>query len=238
MNDPASLSPDARQTLQEITLNYPYFQTARLLNLIHLKLNRDYRFEQELRKVAAFSADRSRVRELLLKIEADRDTLSGRTGKDNVDAARVEDPEKEHHLKKIEEQIRESLKEIELKRSRLMELMEEKKSIVGAEALQDEASDESRELPYRPLPKDTLLEQFIREKDSTGQNRTGFFNPEESARKSIEENEDILSETLARLVAAQGKKDKAIKIYQKLMLKYPQKSSYFAAQIEKLRKEP
>ena len=238
MNDPASLSPDARQTLQEITLNYPYFQTARLLNLIHLKLNRDYRFEQELRKVAAFSADRSRVRELLLKIEADRDTLSGQTRKDNVETARVEDPEKEHHLKKIEEQIRESLKEIELKRSRLMELMEEKKSIVGAGALQDDTSEEGKELPYRPLPKDTLLEQFIREKDSTGQNRTGFFNPEESARKSIEENEDILSETLARLVAAQGKKDKAIKIYQKLMLKYPQKSSYFAAQIEKLRKEP
>jgi len=39
------------------------------------------------------------------------------------------------------------------------------------------------------------------------------------------------------LIAAQGKKDKAIKIYQQLMLKNPQKSSYFAAQIEKLKKE-
>lgn len=89
----------------------------------------------------------------------------------------------------------------------------------------------------RPLPKDELLEEFIRQAGNQGFKRASFYNPEDSARRSIEENEGIVSETLARLVAAQGKKDKAIEIYQKLMLKNPQKSGYFAAQIEKLRKE-
>jgi hypothetical protein len=90
---------------------------------------------------------------------------------------------------------------------------------------------------YRALPKDDLLEEFIRERTGQATGQVPFYSPEESARRSIEENDGIISETLARLVAAQGKFDRAIKIYQQLMLKNPQKSSYFAAQIEKLRKE-
>jgi hypothetical protein len=37
---------------------------------------------------------------------------------------------------------------------------------------------------------------------------------------------------------AQGKNSKAVSIYEKLCLKYPEKRVYFAAQIERLKNQP
>lgn len=48
--------------------------------------------------------------------------------------------------------------------------------------------------------------------------------------------QDMATETLAKIMERQGKTDKAIDIYQKLILKYPQKSVYFADCIERLKK--
>lgn len=55
------------------------------------------------------------------------------------------------------------------------------------------------------------------------------------AKTSIKEKEDIVSETLAALLANQGHKDAAIAMYQKLILHNPEKKSIFAAQISKLK---
>lgn len=57
-----------------------------------------------------------------------------------------------------------------------------------------------------------------------------------STLKSGEFGDHIVSETLAEILIRQGKKDKAIEVYKKLIWKFPQKKAYFAAQIEELRK--
>ncbi|MCP4439037.1 MAG: hypothetical protein GY810_08860 [Aureispira sp.] len=54
------------------------------------------------------------------------------------------------------------------------------------------------------------------------------------AKESVTENEEVISETLANLLALQGKKDKAIKMYNALSLKFPEKSRFFAEKIEEL----
>jgi len=48
-------------------------------------------------------------------------------------------------------------------------------------------------------------------------------------------SDNIVSETLVDILLKQGKKDKAIEVLKKLIWKFPQKKSYFAAQIENLK---
>jgi argonaute-like protein implicated in RNA metabolism and viral defense len=84
---------------------------------------------------------------------------------------------------------------------------------------------------------DEIINLFLENKPKIKNNtKQRFFNASENARKSIKENNDIITETLAKVYAKQEHFEKAILAYQKLSLKYPQKSSYFADQIKVIKK--
>jgi hypothetical protein len=50
------------------------------------------------------------------------------------------------------------------------------------------------------------------------------------------EREEAITETYADLIASQGHLEKAKELYERLQLKFPEKSSYFAGKIEELKK--
>ena len=62
-----------------------------------------------------------------------------------------------------------------------------------------------------------------------------FYSPEQNAKESLLENEHLVSETLAKIYALQGSVNKAVRAYEILSLKFPQKSAYFASLIQKLK---
>lgn len=62
-----------------------------------------------------------------------------------------------------------------------------------------------------------------------------FFTADSKAKESLIENEDLVTETLAKIYALQGNISKAVRAYEILSLKFPQKSAYFATLIQNIK---
>jgi hypothetical protein len=95
------------------------------------------------------------------------------------------------------------------------------------------AGDKMESLRMDFLSKEEIIEKFIREEPRISPPRASFFSSSEYAVKSNRDDTGIVSETLARLYLEQGNILKARMVYEKLSLLFPEKSSYFAALIEK-----
>lgn len=81
-----------------------------------------------------------------------------------------------------------------------------------------------------------LIDKFIIANPRIEPKREKSDLPVEDISKSfIEKEGGLVTETLARIYINQGYYSKAIDIYEKLSLKFPEKSSYFATQIEKVK---
>ena len=81
-----------------------------------------------------------------------------------------------------------------------------------------------------------LINQFIENKPRIKMDKEAFYSPSQNAKESVIENPSFITETLAKVYVEQGLFNKAKEAYLKLSLKYPQKSSLFATQIELINK--
>jgi len=81
-----------------------------------------------------------------------------------------------------------------------------------------------------------LIDKFIIANPRIEPSRDKAYVPSEDISKPfVEEAGGLVTETLAKIYVSQGYYSKAMDIYEKLSLKFPEKSSYFAAQIGKVK---
>jgi len=81
---------------------------------------------------------------------------------------------------------------------------------------------------------DKIIEKFIHEEPQIKHPSKVKLDSENKAKKSSEDRDELVTETLAKIYTEQMLYHKAILTYKKLMLKFPEKSLYFAGQIEQL----
>lgn len=82
-----------------------------------------------------------------------------------------------------------------------------------------------------------IIESFIKNEPQIRPPKAEQINTENKAKKSAEDHNDLVSETLAAIYIEQMLYHKAIDTYEKLSLKFPEKSRYFADLIQSLEKK-
>src|SRR5690606_10954439 len=91
-------------------------------------------------------------------------------------------------------------------------------------------------LDIRKKEQNDLIKAFSKKsaKLSTIQENQHAADLADLSKSSTTINDKIISEAFAKLLIKQNKKEQAVDIYKKLMLKFPNKTAYFASLIEKL----
>ena len=132
-------------------------------------------------------------------------------------------------LNKSQEELSREMALLEEKRKSLDEL----KNLIEQRIIELEREKEDIAKEDKVLSKTEIIDKFIAENPQISRPKQEFYNPMTVAQASVVDKENIISETLATIYLNQGYVEKAISVYQKLSLKNPEKSVYFAELIEK-----
>lgn len=212
--------------LKSIIDKYPYFQSARSLYLRALKNKESYKYNNKLKITAAHTTDRSVLFDFIT-------SKSFKSTKKNTEKRSIREAviQKTKLLKtgtvKKELTIGEPLnftKKETFSFNQWLELSS-KNTIV-----RDFSSEKKIE---KNSEKDILINRFIETSPKITRPTKGVS--KEIKVKESQQNNRLMTETLAKVYLEQKKYDSAIQAYKILSLKYPEKSGFFADQIKKIK---
>jgi len=199
--------------LKEIIDDYPFFPVARMLYLRNLRNINSYKFEQELVKHAIFIPDRTSLYRFLHVQTKSNDRFELL-------------PYDESAFQHFFDEITDNFDSTETKYFNYQ--------ITDSFQLDDEQSLKNNK---PEASENDLIEQFIN--GIIAETPLIELSPESGKILSEQSNligEDLITETLANVYLKQGLYNEALLSYEKLSLKFPEKNSYFATQIEKIKK--
>ena len=237
IKNPQSINDNDIEMLSSLVDSYPYFTVAQVLLAVGYDLTEDKKLNKQLRLTAAMSPDRNSLRHLLAESKEKKNTCdlpdefgneSQQTtdnGQQSLDSIVIP----EIDLNKSQEELSKEMDLLEEKRKSLDEL----KYLIEQRIIELEREKEEVNKEEKTLSKTEIIDKFIAENPQISRPKQEFYNPMVVAQTSVVDKENIISETLATIYLNQGYVEKAISVYQKLSLKNPEKSVYFAELIEK-----
>ncbi len=251
VDHPNQISDDDLEKLEDVVQIFPYCSLAYTL-IAKGHFERATMFaSQKLRRAAAYALDRETLKVLLLQgfdTEDDEEVevLSAPTTGDTISEthATKEKPDELDAL--VAESSRVHLSENLLESGPSVSSEERFKLLDSTEEetppMQLGHLNEDEEMVHRfgkRLKKNIqqdIIDTFIK-----SDQRISTFNLNKVAITDRDLSEsstrppEIISENLANILIKQGKVDKAVEMYEKLMLKFPEKKVYFASRIEDLK---
>ncbi len=218
LKSPQNITSENSEYLTAILNEYPYFQAARAIHLKSLKNNESFKYNSALKKTAAYTTDRTILFDFITSKEFTKETTD---------------------LEEVDQRI--STKTSLDKPVTIEEALEIGKPISFTQTethsfnqwLQLSTHKKIERKEKKQLKKSTIIDNFIKQNPKISK----VSKDSDKKEVAIIEQQDsyLMTETLAKVYLAQKKYGNAIKAYEILSLKYPEKSGFFADQIKRIR---
>lgn len=226
LEKPELISTENNSEITAIIKEYPYFQSARALRLKILNNQESYKYNNELKITAAYTADRSVLFDFI-----------------------TSNAFKETHQKEEKTSLKDKLTfKKAAKKSELVDDLAIGKplsftqnetfsfnqwlQLSSKKPITRTSEQENAKAQFQKSDHDSIINRFI--ETSPKISRPNKVSTSEIKITENTQNNELATETLAKVYLEQKKYESAIKAYNILSLKYPEKSGFFADQIKRI----
>ena len=242
LKDPRNTSAEQTRGLENILEEFPYFHVAHFLHLNGLKNQNSFKYNNYLKKTAAYTTDRNVLFDFITSYDFNfQPNLEEKEIIPNNNLKNKKSSKAEVIENKVEENIQEIVETATLKVGKPLQFdntetysFSEWLQITSVKPIQRKKSVK-KEIPKSKSNKSNfdLIDNFISLKPKIKPSISNFNS--NIAIDSVTENESLMTETLAHVYLEQKKYQKAITAFTVLSLKYPEKSGFFANQIKAIK---
>lgn len=261
LQNPDVLTPEQTSELEVVLTEFPYFQSAGAIRLKGLYKQSSFRYNLELKKTAAQTTDRTVLFDFITSEHSkvsEVDIHQIEVFDTEIVSAHWVTPEE-----KLEQSLITSIKSAEVKQNVEEQNFQEDNLEVGKPIAFTPADRFSFDQWLELTKTNTITSELVKEKPEKEFEKNQIPDPDKLKKlalidKFIEANPKItpdkntpappvidaqhqdspklMTETLAKVYLEQKKYQKAIDAYEILILKYPEKSVFFADRIQNIKK--
>ncbi len=254
LNKPEAINDRYADTLDDVLSTFPYFQSARVLKLKHLYNQDSFNYNYALKITAAYTTDRSILFDFITSdsfvsvqkglYEKKLEELMNMTV---IGSEHLVVEAKQPIIDPIEQSIRTSIKEATSEEQKAEEKLAIGKPLEFSKNEKHSFQEWLQLSRLKPIVREEVESSIDIEKkkkleliDKFIENNPKITPIAKDAPAPViepisEDTSYLMTETLARVYLEQKKYSKAIQAYEILILKYPEKSSFFADRISDIR---